>query len=143
MLEHTHNTFNFELVSPEAKLISEDAWQVVVPGEEGDIGVLPGHSPWVVSVRAGVVEFYKEEGAAPQKIFVAGGFADISATNCTVLAEEAVNVNDLDQAELETQISNLIEDLGLVEGEADLKKVQTALAMAKAKLSAVTGHLVL
>lgn len=142
MLENAQNTFNFELVSPEEKLISEDAWQVVVPGEEGDIGVLPGHSPWVVSVRPGVVTFYKEEGSAPQKIFIAGGFADISATNCTVLAEEAVNVNDLNQADLEKQISNLTEDLGLVEGAADLKKVEKALAIAKAKLSAVTGHIV-
>lgn len=142
MLEQAQNTFNFELVSPEAKLISEDAWQVVVPGEEGDIGVLPNHSPWVVSVRPGVVTFYKEEGAEPQKIFVAGGFADISATNCTILAEEAVNVNDLSQETLQTQIANLTEDLTLVEGIADQKKVEKSLAIAKAKLSAVIGRIV-
>lgn len=142
MLEHAQKTLNFELVSPEEKLISDTAWQVVVPGEEGNLGVMAGHSSWIVSVRPGVVEFHKNQGDEPQKIFVAGGFADISATNCTVLAEQAINVNELDEDQLKQELRDLNEDLTLVEGDADRNKVERAIVITKAKLSAVTGRLV-
>lgn len=137
----TDKTFGFKLVSPERILMDEPAMQVVVPGEEGDLGVLKGHSPFVVSVRPGVVSIQKEEGGEQQKIFVAGGFADISAENCTVLAEEAIALEELNQEELEQKISDLTEDLGMVEGDHDKKRVEGELTLAKAKLSAVTGTL--
>lgn len=132
-------TFNFELVSPERKLISEPAAKVIIPGEEGDFGVLPNHSSLVATIRPGVVEVYKEDGQEPQRIFIAGGFADVSATNCTVLAEEAVNVNDLNKADLEQTVRNLTEDLSLAEGETDKTRIARKLSLAKARLEAVTG----
>lgn len=134
-------TFSFKLVSPERILMDEPAMQVVVPGEEGDLGVLKGHSPFVVSVRPGVVSIQKTANGEVQKIFVAGGFADISAENCTVLAEEAIAVADLNKEELEQKISDLKEDLGIVQGAHDKQRVENALVIAKAKLSAVTGTL--
>ena len=76
------NTFNFELVSPEQKLISEQAYQVTIPGEEGDVGVRAGHMALVMTVRPGVVEVIRTEDGTKEKIFIAGGFADISQTNC-------------------------------------------------------------
>ena len=80
----------FELVSPAEKLVSEKCHMVVVPGDEGMIGVLPGHSALVSSLKAGVVKMYKSENDnEPKRIFIAGGFADINPELCTVLAEEA------------------------------------------------------
>ena len=77
----TQNTFHFELVSPEQKLISEPAFQVTVPGEEGHVGIRAGHMALLISVRPGVVELIRKEGDTPEKIFIAGGFADVSQKN--------------------------------------------------------------
>lgn len=142
MTDAQTDTFQFELVSPEAKLISGPAKMVTIPGEEGDFGVLPNHSSLVSSIRPGVLEVVGNDNEEPQRIFIAGGFADVNAESCTVLAEEAVSVSDLDQAALEQTIRNLTEDLTLVEGDADKIRVETKLAVAKAKLSAILGKIV-
>ncbi len=134
-------TFEFELVSPERKLMAEPARMVVIPGEEGEFGVLPNHSALMASIRPGVVEAHLRENDDPVRIFIAGGFADVTATNCTILAEEAVNVDDLDQVDLEQNVRNLTEDLGMVEGDADKSRVENKLNLAKARLDAVTGSL--
>lgn len=78
----------FDLVTPEALLASDSADMVVVPGWEGDFGVLPGHAALMSTLRPGFVEIHK--GSSVEKIFVAGGFADVSPTGLTLLAEEAV-----------------------------------------------------
>ena len=117
------NEFDFELVSPEKKLLSEPATMVVVPGEEGDFGVLVEHAATVSSIRPGVLEVYNDNEEDPKKIFVSGGFVDVTPKSCTLLAEEAVLLKDLDQNELETSLKNLQEDLGLVDGDADKEKV--------------------
>lgn len=132
-------TFTFELVSPERKLISGAAKMVVIPGEEGDFGVLPGHSALVATIRPGVVEITMADGSAPQRIFIAGGFADVSPVNCTVLAEEAVNVNDLNQADLEQTIRNLTEDMTLARDDIEKSRISRKLVLARAKLQGVTG----
>lgn len=132
-------TFNFELVSPERKLISGPAKIVVIPGEEGDFGVLPGHSALVATIRPGVVEITMDGADQPQRIFIAGGFADVSPTNCTVLAEEAVNVADLNQSDLEQTIRNLTEDLTMARDDLEKARVQRKLLLARAKLQGVTG----
>lgn len=103
------NTFNFELVSPDRVLVSEQAWQVVIPGEEGYFGVRAGHMSLIAAVKPGVVEVTRKEGDAPEKIFIAGGFADVTATNCTLLAEQAMNVNELDAAVIEAELARLNE----------------------------------
>ena len=136
----TNGTFNFELVSPERKLISGPAKLVVIPGEEGDFGVLPGHSALVASIRPGVVEITMAGSDMPQRIFIAGGFADVSPTNCTVLAEEAVNVADLNQADLEQTIRNLNEDMGLAKDDIERTRITRKLVLARAKLQGLTGR---
>jgi F-type H+-transporting ATPase subunit epsilon len=133
-------TFNFELVSPERRLLSEPARMAVIPGEEGDFGVLPNHSSLVATVRPGVVEVYGEGGDV-RRIFIAGGFADVTAHNCTVLAEEAVNVADLSQGDIEQTIRNLQEDMGLAKDDLERARVARRLTLAKAKLEAITGHI--
>lgn len=111
MTETVNNTFQFELVSPAKKLAETPAYQVIVPGQDGDLGVRKGHASFVVSVRPGVVEILKSEGDTPERIFVAGGFADVSAENCTVLAEEAIPVEDLNIDEINAEITTIEQEL--------------------------------
>src|SRR5919107_3579369 len=92
----------FELVSPERLLVSQPVDMVVVPGSEGDFGVLPGHAPLISTVRPGVIEIYAGK-AVKDRIFVAGGFAEVTRERCTVLAEEAMPLQDLDRAAIEAQ----------------------------------------
>lgn len=80
---------NFRLVMPERELLNTEADMVVVPGSEGDFGVLPGHSPLISTVRPGVLEVY-QGSKAEQRFLIAGGFAEVTPERCTVLAEEAV-----------------------------------------------------
>ena len=77
----------FELVTPARQVRSEDVHMVVVPGADGEFGVLEGHAPFMSTIRDGDVQVYKTEGAAPQTIAVRGGFAEVSETGLTVLAE--------------------------------------------------------
>lgn len=135
-------TINFELVSPEEKLVSEPVRMAVIPGSEGEMGVGAGHASFVVALKPGVVKLFKQEGSEAQKIFIAGGFADVTGESCVVLAEEAVNVNELDQKALEQDLANLNEDLELAEGRADKDFVRKKITLVKAKLSAATGTLI-
>lgn len=132
----TEKTFQFELVSPERVLASEEAYMVVIPGEAGDFGVLADHAPLLSSIRPGVVVVTSPSGEQ-KKIFVAGGFADVSGKICSVLAEEAVNVDDLDKSAIETEIKNLEDDLGFAKDDA-VKSAFLArqLDVAKAKAAA-------
>ena len=88
---------HFELVSPERLLVSRDVYMVVVPGTEGDFGVLPGHAPLMSTIRPGAIAIYPTGMTdVPERIFIDGGFAEVSATGLTVLAESAVPVAELD-----------------------------------------------
>ena len=100
----------FELVSPERLLLSAQVDMVVVPGAEGDFGVLPRHSPLISTLRPGVIRVF-EGREVKQRIFVAGGFAEVTPERCTVLAEEAVPVGEIDAAKIDQQIKDLGEDL--------------------------------
>ena len=78
---------HFELVTPERLVRSEDVHMVVVPGTEGEFGVLEGHAPVMSTIRDGAVQVYRTEGAAPESIEVRGGFAEVGDKGLTVLAE--------------------------------------------------------
>ena len=78
---------HFELVTPSKLVRSEDVHMVVVPGSEGEFGVLVGHSPFMSTIRDGEVQIFKTEGAAPETIEVRGGFAEVGDKGLTVLAE--------------------------------------------------------
>ena len=126
----------FELVSPEKLLLSEDVEMVVVPGGEGDFGVLPGHSPMISTVRPGVIHVFAA-GAVSSRIFVAGGFAEVTASRCTVLAEEALAVGDIDRSEVETDLENAIEDMGGTDDPGEQKAAENRADTARAKLVAI------
>jgi F-type H+-transporting ATPase subunit epsilon len=78
---------HFELVTPEKLVRSEEVHMVVVPGGEGDFGVLEGHAPVMSTIRDGALLVYKTEGAIPEEIKVQGGFAEVGDNGLTVLAE--------------------------------------------------------
>jgi F-type H+-transporting ATPase subunit epsilon len=90
----------FELVSPEKLLLSEAVDMVVVPGSEGNFGVLAGHSLLISTVRPGVIDVY-DGNEISERIFVSGGFAEVTAERCTVLADDAVPLSSLDAATIE------------------------------------------
>jgi F-type H+-transporting ATPase subunit epsilon len=96
----------FELVSPEKLLLSEAVDMVVVPGTEGNFGVLAGHSLLISTVRPGVIDVY-EGSEISERIFVSGGFAEVTAERCTVLADEAVPLSSLDAATIEAELRTL------------------------------------
>jgi F-type H+-transporting ATPase subunit epsilon len=80
---------HFELVTPERLVRSEDVHMVVVPGTEGDFGVLAGHAPVMSTIRDGELSVYKTAGAEPERIAVTGGFAEVNEKGLIVLAEKA------------------------------------------------------
>lgn len=128
-------TTQFELVTPERLLLSEQVEMVVVPGTEGLFGVLPRHAPFLSTLKPGVLEVY-EGGKVKERIFVAGGFAEVTPERLTVLAEEAVPVADIDRAQVETRLKDLKDDLAAAKTDAEKALVAEAIDVAEAKLKA-------
>ena len=132
------DTVEFELVSPERLLLSAPVEMVVVPGSEGDFGVLPGHAPMVSTVRAGVIATYAD-GAVDKRIFVAGGFAEVMPQRCTVLAEEAVALDEIDRAGVEARLAAAREAVEDASNDEERGHAESALAVAEALRAAVEG----
>lgn len=128
----------FELVSPEKLLLSEDVEMVVVPGGEGNFGVLPGHALFISTVRPGVIDVY-EGNKVSERIFVSGGFAEVTPERCTVLADEAMPLSSLDRGQIEeslktaeAEVASLMERLGRLQGaERDQATIELAAAEAR------------
>jgi F-type H+-transporting ATPase subunit epsilon len=124
----------FELVSPERLLLAQAVDMVVVPGSEGDFGVLPGHAPLISTVRPGVIDVY-EDNTITERVFVAGGFAEVTAQRCTVLAEEAVRLQDLDRAKIEVEIRMLREQLSIARDDDERATITQRIDIVETKLS--------
>ena len=123
----------FELVSPESKIMSEDVTMAVVPGSEGDFGVLSGHTPLVANIRTGVVEIYRDDMKnVSERIFISGGTADVTGAQCTVLAEQAIPVNDIDKADIDRQITDIENDLQSITDSADQARFHSKLDILRA-----------
>ena len=129
------DSVEFELVSPEKLLLSKSVEMVVVPGSEGDFGVLPRHAPLISTIRPGIIRVY-EGGQVTDQIFVAGGFAEVTGTRCTVLAEEALPVADIDRAAVEKGMGDIRDDLQDAKNDDERETIQHKLAVAEAKLQA-------
>lgn len=111
-------SFKFDLVSPERLLVSEDVTAVVIPGTDGEMTVMAQHSPVMTTIKPGVVTVTKAAGGE-ERFVVFGGFADIVPDSCTLLAEEAVNVNELDREKVASKIRDAQEDVNdAKDGEA-------------------------
>ncbi|WP_416898873.1 MAG: F0F1 ATP synthase subunit epsilon [Minwuia sp.] len=131
------DNIHFELVSPEALLVSGEASMVTAPGTEGDFAVLPGHAPLVSTLRPGAVEVFENGSDQPAaRYFVAGGFAEVALDKFTVLAETAVPMDQVDRAHLEQEIQNAKEDL---EDAGDDEEKKTALEEKLSQLEDLLG----
>jgi F-type H+-transporting ATPase subunit epsilon len=106
-------TFLLELVSPERLLLSRQVEMATIPAAEGEMGVLPGHSPMIVTLRGGVIRV-RENGAETERLFVGGGFAEVSPERVTVLADEATPLANLSRADAERRMA---------EAEAALREI--------------------
>ncbi|MCX7899618.1 MAG: F0F1 ATP synthase subunit epsilon [Methylocystis sp.] len=102
--------FHFELVSPEKHLFSGDVESVVAPGAEGQFTVLKDHAPVMTTMKPGVVVVTAGDGKV-EKLFVRGGFADVSAAGFTILAEQAIPLAEIDLAKVDADIRDAREDL--------------------------------
>jgi len=116
----------FELVSPEKLLMSAEVEQVVVPGSEGDFGVFVNHAPVLSTMRPGVIDVIEADGKK-QRIYVRGGFAEVNPLGLTVLAEQAINMDDLDAATLAQKVEDAEEDVADATSDEKRQKAQEAL----------------
>jgi len=126
----------FELVSPARLLMSEQVDMVVVPGGEGDFGALPHHAPMITTVRPGVIEVY-ENNKVRDRIFVAGGFAEVNEVRCTVLAEEAMPVAEIDPATAERRLKEARDALAEATTPETAHAAERAVAVAQAMQAAI------
>ncbi len=110
------DTFKFELVSPERLLMSEIVAQVLVPGSEGDFTVLPLHAPVLSTLRPGVIDVVLP-GGRERRIFVRAGLAEVDPESLTILAQRAVDLDDLDRDWLAQEIRNAEEDVADAQNE--------------------------
>ena len=143
MAVNTSGKVTFELVSPEKILVSEEVDMVVVPGTEGYFGVLPGHAPLISSIRPGTIDVYQGKTIA-ERIFVAGGFAEVTNKRCTVLADDAVRLAAIDRSAVEAELAEAKSRISALQGvesepeKAQLRAAERASAVAQAKLDAIS-----
>jgi F-type H+-transporting ATPase subunit epsilon len=136
---------NLEIVSPEKLLMSRDVDMVVIPASEGDMGVLEGHAPMTVALRGGVISLYEGDRVV-ETLFVASGFAEVTPERCTVLAGEAMPVNELERTEAEKRINDAeaalaqVDVANPVEEEMALERIHSARSMMEAIDGLLTGH---
>jgi F-type H+-transporting ATPase subunit epsilon len=130
------DTVKFELVSPERLLFSADVESVVVPGTEGDFGVLPGHARLISTVRPGVISVF-QNGKVTDRIFVEGGFAEVTPAGCTVLAEHALPVSEIQREQAQQAIQDAREDIEDAKDDEARNAAAKTLEVAEARLQAV------
>ena len=119
--------FHFELVSPERLLFAGDVEAVVVPGSEGQFTVLKDHAPLMTTLKPGVIEV-DETGARKHRLFVRGGFADVNAAGLTILAEQAIPLDELNVATLDREIKNAEEDVADAKSDETRRAAEQKLA---------------
>ncbi|MBR0649857.1 ATP synthase F1 subunit epsilon [Roseomonas terrae] len=134
-------TFQLEFVSPEKLLLSRPVEMAVLPAAEGEMGVLPGHAPMIVALRGGVISV-TEDGQVTERLYVAGGFAEVTPTRVTILADEATPVAELSKTDAIERITAaeaaLLEaqDLSPEKREAAMNRLLAARAMLDAAQAA-------
>lgn len=132
------NAFNFELVSPERLLFSEQVTAVVVPGADGYFTVMANHAPMMSTLQPGIVEATLA-GGGMKKIFVRGGFADVAGASFTLLAEMAIPAEELNAEAIAAQIKDAEDDVADARTEA--RKEAAALKLAQLKdIKSALGH---
>src|SRR5262245_59656168 len=127
---------HFALVSPEREVFQGEVDHVVAPGSEGEFGVSPNHAPVMSMLKPGALKVF-DEGQV-RRIFVNGGFADVTPEGLTVLAEEAVDLADVDPAQLEQDLKNAQEDLRDANTDEKRAAAQRAVVRLESMRAAIT-----
>jgi F-type H+-transporting ATPase subunit epsilon len=128
--------FQFELVAPEKLIFSDAVEFVVVPGMEGDFGVLPGHALLLSTVRPGVVEIH-EDNQPKHRYFVSGGFAEVTGDRCTVLSTETIPIDDIDREATQKRLESAELEWRDASSDEDRKKYEADVTVAQAMLDAL------
>lgn len=128
-------TTQFELVSPEKLVLSRAVEMVVVPGSEGYFGVLPRHAPMISTLESGVIDIH-EGGSVVDRIFVAGGFAEVTEERCTVLAEEAVPLAEIDATAAAKEAADVRDVLKDVTEAGERERLEVRVATLEAMIRA-------
>jgi F-type H+-transporting ATPase subunit epsilon len=126
---------NFDLVAPEARVFQGEVDMVVVPGSEGDFGVLAGHAPFMSTIRSGAIAIH--DGAEIRRTFIHGGFAEVTPEGLTILAEEAIDLNEVDPADVERQLTEAREDLGQARDDDETREAQNRVEKFEALLQTI------
>ena len=129
-------TILVDVVSAEASIFSGQAKFVALPGESGELGILPGHTPLITRIQPGVVRIEKEDGGE-EFVFVAGGILEVQPQHVTVLADTAIRGTDLDEAKASEAKRAAEELLQNQSSDLDLARAQSELAVAAAQLAAI------
>ena len=127
---------SFELASPEELVFSADVDMVVVPGAEGDFGVLPGHAPFIATVRPGVIDVHQGD-RVENRLFVSGGFAEVNERGCTVLSDEACPVEALERGDVEARLATAEEAMADADTDDERAKAEAEIAVRRAMLAAL------
>ncbi len=130
-------TIHVDVVSAEASIFAGEATFVALPGESGELGILPGHTPLISRIRPGTVKITRAEDGQEESIFVAGGLLEIQPNVVTVLADTAIRGKDLDEAKAEDARKRAEEALRNATDKAEVAVVEAELAMLAAQLAAI------
>ena len=125
-----------ELVTPVEVVLAREVDMVVVPGGDGDFGILPGHAPLLSTLRPGVVDIY-EAGAISDSVFVADGFAEATEARVTILAEEALTMSEATAEEANARLKEARRRLDEAEDDAGRAAGERALGAAEALAQAL------
>jgi len=134
------DTFTFEIVTPAALTLSQQAEMVIIPGAEGDFGVLPGHSPLLSLLRPGTIEIRDRATKILDQVFVEGGFAEVTPERCTILAEEALPVRNISRDDAEARLKRAHDALMLANALNVRLSAEHDVRIAEAMAAAVDAY---
>ena len=134
-------TIHVDVVSAEEQVFSGEAKFVALPGESGELGILPRHTPLITRIRPGAVRIERADNGEEEFVFVAGGILEVQPGTVTVLADTAIRGKDLDEAKA-TEAKKLAEEaLRNAKSDIDIAKAQSELAVRAAELAALRRYL--
>ncbi|TAK87385.1 MAG: F0F1 ATP synthase subunit epsilon [Aquabacterium sp.] len=131
------STIHVDVVSAEESIFSGEAKLVALPGESGELGILPRHAPLITRIKPGAVRIQRADNGEEEFVFVAGGILEVQPDRVTVLADTAIRGKDLDEAKANDAKRLAQEALQNAKGELDIARAQSELAVAAAQLAAI------
>ena len=126
---------HFDLVSPEKRVFAGEVDHVVVPGVDGEFGVLAGHAPFMSTIRAGAIAIHV--GGDVTRTFIRGGFAEVTPDGLTILAEEAIDLASVDASDVERELTEAREDLGQARSDEERHDAEARIEKFEALLGAI------